>query len=95
MLDVNTEKERNICSVSFFTSQMFYIPVNIQQGFPGSSEVKNLPANLGDVGLIPGLGKFPGKGNGKPFHYSCLGNFMDRGAWWATIHGVAKESDTT
>ena len=50
-------------------------------GFPGSSVVKNLPANTGDVGSIPGLGRFPGKGNGNPLQYSCLGNVMDRGAW--------------
>ena len=43
-----------------------------------------------DVGLIPGLGRSPGEGNGNPFHYSCLGNHMDKGAWRATAHGVAK-----
>ena len=53
--------------------------------------VKNLPANAGDVGLIPEWGKFPGEGNGNPLQYSCLGNPMDRGAWWATVHGVSKE----
>ena len=44
----------------------------------------------GDADSIPGLGRFPGEGNGNPLHYSCLENPMDRGAWWATIHGVAK-----
>ena len=43
-----------------------------------------------DVGLIPGLGRSPGEGNGNPLQYSCLGNPMDRGVWWATVHGVAK-----
>ena len=43
----------------------------------------------------PGLGRSPGEGNGNPLWYSCLGNPMDRGAWWAKVHGVAKESDTT
>ena len=57
--------------------------------------VKNLPANAGDMGLIPDLGRSPGEGNGNPLQYSCLGNPMDRGAWQATVHGVAKESDTT
>ena len=52
--------------------------------------VKNLPATAGDVGLIPGPGKSPGVGNGNPFQYSCLENFMERGACWATVHGVAK-----
>ena len=55
--------------------------------------IKNLPAYAGDareVGLIPGLGRFPGVGNGNPLQYSCLGNSMDRGAWRATVHGVTK-----
>ena len=55
--------------------------------------VKNLPANAGearDVGLIPGWGRSPRGGNGNPFQYSCLENSMNRGAWWATVHGVAK-----
>ena len=52
--------------------------------------VKNLPANAGDVGLIPGSESSPGGGNGNPLQYSCLENPMDRGAWWATVHGVAK-----
>ena len=57
--------------------------------------VKNPPAKSGDSGLIPGLGRSSGEGNGNPLHYSCLENLMDRGAWWATVYGVAKESDTT
>ena len=55
---------------------------------------KNPPANAGEVGSIPGLGRSPGEGNGNPLQYSCLGNPMDRGAWQATVHGVA-ESDMT
>ena len=61
----------------------------------GSSVVKNLPANSGDMGLIPGLGRSPGGGNGNPHQHFCLENPMDRGAWQARIHGVAKESDMT
>ena len=55
--------------------------------------VKNLPANAGDIrnmGSIPELRRSPGIGNGNPSQYSCLGNPMDRGAWWATVHGAAK-----
>ena len=55
--------------------------------------VKNLPANAGDVrntGLIPGSGRSPGVGNGNPLEYSCLENSMDRGARWASVHGVAE-----
>ena len=57
--------------------------------------VKNMLVNAGDVGSIPGPGRSPKEGNGKPLQYSCLENPMDRGTWWATVHGVAKESDTT
>ena len=53
--------------------------------------VENPPANAGDLGPIPGLGRSPGEGNGYPLQYSCLENSMDRGAWQATVHGVAKE----
>ena len=49
----------------------------------------------GDLGLIPGLGRSPGKGNGNPLQYSCLGNPTNRGAWQATVYGVIKESDMT
>ena len=52
--------------------------------------VKNSPANAGDVGLTPGLGRCPGGGHGNPLQYSCLVNPVDRGAWWATFHRVAK-----
>ena len=63
-----------------------------EQGFPGGSGVKNPPANAEDAGSIPGSRRSPGEGNGNPLHYSCLENFMDRGAWQATVHLVAKES---
>ena len=59
-------------------------------GFPGGSVVKNPPVNVGDAGLIPGLGRSPGEGNGNPLQYSCLGNPMDRGTWQATVHGATK-----
>ena len=52
--------------------------------------VKNSPANAGDTGLMPRSGRSLGEGNGNPLQYSCLGNAMDRGAWWATVHGVTK-----
>ena len=56
----------------------------------GGSEVKASACNVGDLGSIPGSGSSPGEGNGNPLQYSCLENPMDRGAWWATVHGVAK-----
>ena len=57
-------------------------------GFLGGSVVKSLPA--GDIGLIPGLGRSSGEGNGNPVQYSCLGNPKDRGDWQATVHGVSR-----
>ena len=61
-----------------------------EEGFPGGSAVKNPPANAGDAGLILGLGRSPEEGRGNPLQYSCLDNLMDRGAWRATVQGVAK-----
>ena len=62
-------------------------------GFPGASAVKNLPGNSGDMGSFPGWERSPGEGNGNSLQYSCLKNPIDRGSWWATVQGVAKESD--
>ena len=59
-------------------------------GFPGFSDGKESACSLGDLGLIPGFGRSPGEGHGSPLQYSCLENPMDRGAWCATVHGVAK-----
>ena len=67
--------------------------VKVTLGFLGGSVVKNPPASAGDagdLGSIPGSGRSPGEGNGNPLQYSCLKNPMDRGAWGATVHGVAK-----
>ena len=71
----------------------FKTTVNNSVGFPSVSVVNNPPANAGDAGdsgSVPGLGRSPGGGNGIPLQYSCLGNPIVRGAWWATVHGVAK-----
>ena len=88
--------------VTFFTSLFPHLfnahlslRFNIFQLCSGSSVVKNPPANAGDMGSIPKLGRSPGEGNGNPLQYSYLENSMDRGAWKATVHGVAKESDMT
>ena len=54
------------------------------------AQVKVSACNAGDLGLIPGLGKSPGEGNGNTLQYSCLENPMDKGAWWARVHGVSK-----
>ena len=70
----------------------------ISRSFPGGAVVKNPPASAGNaryVGLIPGSGRSPGRGNGNPFQYFCQENFMDGGSWWATVHRIAKGSDMT
>ena len=63
--------------------------------FPNSSAGKESAWHAGDPGSNPGLGRSPGEGNVNPLQYSCLENPMDRGAWWATVRGVTKESDMT
>ena len=67
-------------------SETVFFKGNLASGW----EVKASACNEGDMGSIPGLGRSPGKGNGNPLQYSCLENPMDGGAWWATVHGVAK-----
>ena len=59
-------------------------------GFPGGSVDKESACNAGDTGLIPGSGRSSGEGNGNSLQYSCLGNPMDKGAWWTTVHGATK-----
>ena len=67
-----------------------YIAFMLYWGFPGGSEVKASACNVGDLCSIPRSGRSPGEGSGNPLQYSFLENPMDRGAWWATIHGVTK-----
>ena len=71
------------------TTEQLHFPT-LSGGFPDGSEVKNPSANAGDVDSIPGSGRSPGEGNGNLLQHSCLENPMDRGAWEATVHGVAK-----
>ena len=59
-------------------------------GFPSGSDGKEFTCNAGDLGSIPGLGRYPGGGHGNPFQYSCLENPIDREAWWTTVHGITK-----
>ena len=76
------------CFLSFF---FFFNVLVIQKKLTGSgSDSKAAACSAGDPGLIPGSGRSPGEGNGNPLQYSCLKNSMDWGAWWATVHGVAK-----
>ena len=62
---------------------------------PGGLTDKGSACNVGDMGSIPESKRSPGEGNGSPLQYSCLENPMDRGAWWATVHGITEELDTT
>ena len=78
----------------YVSSFDFYQPAD-KEGLPWWLSGKESTCQAGDSGLIPGWGRSPGEGNGNPLQYCCLGNPMDRGAWWATVPGVAKESDTT
>ena len=64
-------------------------------GFPGGSAGKESACSVGDLDSVPWLGRSPGEGTGYPLQYSCVENPMDRGPWWATAHGVAKELDMT
>ena len=64
-------------------------------GFPSASDGKESACNAGDPGSIPGLGRSPAEGNGYPLQYSHLGHPMDRGVWWAVVHGVTRKVDTT
>ena len=65
------------------------------KGLPWWLSGKESACNARDMSSIPESGRSPGEGNGNPLEYSCLGNLMDRGAWWPTVHGVIKELDTT
>ena len=71
------------------TSLPLAVP-ELYQDFPGGTVVKNLPISAGDAGSIPAWERCPRVGNDNPFHYSCLGNPLDRGAWRATVHGAKK-----
>ena len=62
----------------------------VWQGFPSGSVGKESACNAGDQGLIPGLGRSPGEGNGNPLQYSCLEKSMNREAWQVTVHGITK-----
>ena len=73
---------------------MIELHTHTHTGFRGGLEVKNLPASARGLGSIPGSGRSPGEGNGNPFQYSAW-EIPWREAWWATVHGVAKESDRT
>ena len=65
-------------------------PLCLEWDFPGASDLKESACSAGDLGLIPGSGRYPGERNGYPLQYSCLENSIDRGAWQAAVHGLTK-----
>ena len=69
---------------------MIWVSMSCYMGFPGGSKGKESACSAGDPGSILGLGRSPGEGNGNPLQYPCLENLMDRGTWWAAVHGVTK-----
>ena len=80
-------------SIDVFLVCLVFLVLPHGMGFPGVSDGKESACNAGDrgdAGLIPRSGRYPGEGTGYPLQYSCLENSLDRGAWWATVHGVAK-----
>ena len=79
----------NTYSLTILFLLIFHFP-NLPLGSPGGIVVKNVPANAGDTGSVPGWGRSAGVGNSNPLKYSCLENSKNRGAWWATVHGVIK-----
>ena len=82
---------RSCTLISKSVSDTFLLFTSHQSiGFPGSSDGKESTRNVGDVGSIPGWGRFSGEGIGYPLQYFCLENSMDRGAWWFTVQGVTK-----
>ena len=86
-----SEAESEMVKMENSKNKTFKVEIsNCLRGFPGGSDGKESACRAGDLGLIPGSGRFLGGGNGNPLQYSCLKNPMDRRAWWATIHGVAQ-----
>ena len=78
-----------------FQNDCIGVYIYIFKGFPGGSVVKNSPVKARNTDSIPRSGRSPGGGNRNPLQCSCPGNPVDRGAWWATVHGIAKELDMT
>ena len=82
--EIDVFLELSYISVKMLLFFFFFLSIT------GDSDGKEHTCNAGEPGLIPGSGRSSGEGNGNPLQYSCLENSMDRGAWWATVHGVAK-----
>ena len=89
--DTETQREFSGVLLHEDTKPVFHLRAHLTlMGFAGGSDGKESAHNVRDRGSIPGSGRFPGKGNGTPLQSSCLGNPMDGGAWWPTVHRIAK-----
>ena len=89
VLRVGLPPVRKLLGMGFHGSCIFR-RLSLRLGFPCGSEGRESACNAGELGSIPELVRSPGEGNGYPLQYSCLENFMNRGAWWSTFHGVTK-----
>ena len=83
-------KSLGVIHLLIFFNFKIRVGVQLLSGFPGGSDDKESACSAEDLGLIPGLGRSPGEGNGTPLQYSCLENPTYRGALWATVHGLAR-----
>ena len=91
-------KENQGEKIQVYRSRLLFVDISTFSGLPrwlNSKEFTYQAGDTGNKGSIPGLGRSPAERNGNPLQYSCLENPMDRGAWWATVHGAARESNTT
>ena len=91
VLDILVEEQLTV--FHRFISGLYFVPFDYTYVFhltSGGLDVKESACNVEDPGSAPGLGRFPGEGNGNTFQYSCLENSIVRGAWWPTVHGVTK-----
>ena len=88
--DLNRKEVQKGGYIHISMADSFCYTIERNMGFPGGLDDKESACNAGDQGWTPGSGRSPGVGNGNPLQYSCLENSMDRGAWQATDHGVAK-----
>ena len=91
---VSGQDEKGVLPISVvkeaITNAEYLQQISLCAGFPDGSVSEESACKAGSLGSIPGWGRPPGEGNGKPLQYSCLGNSLDRGAWWATVHGVTR-----
>ena len=90
MFEIEAQCEKGSRILQFIKNLAAKLPGLGIMGFPDGSDGKESACNAGDPGLILESGRSPGEGNGNPLQYSCLENSMDREAWWATVHGIAK-----